>query len=160
MRAVSSVLLGLAVATSLAAQTPATPPRPANPVATVTPTPPPIRPALDYDSLAFGRQLTDWFYAGQVDSLFAHSDSAMQVNFPHDKWVEATGQWLTHAGAETSLLEERWAKRNGLRQYWRVMNVSNFPDGAVMLRWVLEPGKRIAGVGMNPASQAPPVDPN
>ncbi|HET7041254.1 MAG TPA: hypothetical protein VFI13_04520 [Gemmatimonadales bacterium] len=153
MRQLSSALLGLLLATSLAAQTPS--PAPA------TPTPPPPTPvALDYDSLAFGRQLTDWFYAGQVDSLFAHSDAGMQANFPRDKWVEATGQWLTRAGMETSLVEERWVRRNGIRQYWRVMNVSNFPDGAVMLRWVLEPGKKIGGVGMNPASQAPTVDPN
>ncbi len=150
MRRLAQVLLGLTLAASLSAQTPA----PAAPVA-----PPPAPRALDYDSLAFGRQLTDWFYAGEVDSLVAHSDSGMRAAFGRDKWVEATGQWLTRAGTETSLVEERWVRRNGLRQYWRVMNVSNFPDGAVMLRWALEPGKRIAGVGMNPASQAPAVDP-
>lgn len=160
MRFVSSALLGFALATPLAAQTTGAPAHAVSPASAVTPTPPPVRPALDYDSLAFARQLTNWFYAGEVDSLAAHADSGMQANFGRDKWVEATGQWLTRAGAETSLLEERWVKRNGSRQYWRVMNVSNFPDGAVMLRWVLEPGKRIAGVGMNPASQAPPVDPN
>ena len=153
MRRLSPVLLGLALAAPLSAQTP--PPAPAAATA------PAIAPVtLDYDSVAFARQLTDWFYAGEVDSLFAHSDAGLQANFPRDKWVEATGMWLTRAGIETSLVEERWVKRSGIRQYWRVMNVSNFPDGAVMLRWALEPGKKIAGVGMNPASQAPPVDAN
>ena len=153
MRRLSPVLLGLALAAPLSAQTPAPAPAPS-----ATPAAAPV--ALDYDSVAFAHQLTDWFYAGEVDSLFAHSDAGLQANFPRDKWVDATGQWLTRAGSETSLVEERWVRRNGLRQYWRVMNVSNFPDGAVMLRWALEPGKKIAGVGMNPASQAPPVDPN
>ena len=154
MRRFAPALLGLALAVSLSAQTPAPAPAPTPSAAAST-----VPRALDYDSIGFAHQLTDWFYAGEVDSLYAHSDAGMQANFPRDKWVEATGQWLTRAGTETSLVEERWVKRNGFRQYWRVMNVSNFPDGAVMLRWVLEPGKKIAGVGMNPASQAPAVDP-
>ena len=153
MRSFAPALLGLTLAVSLSAQSPAPSPAPS-----ASPSPAPR--ALDYDSLAFGRQLTDWFYAGEVDSLVAHSDSGMRATFGRDQWVQATGQWLTRAGSETSLVEERWVKRNGFRQYWRVMNVSNFPDGAVMLRWALEPGKKIAGVGMNPASQAPAVDPN
>lgn len=156
-RGLNLLLLGASLAAApLAAQTPAPSPTTA-PAPAAAPAP---RAALDYDSLAFGRQLTEWFYAGQTDSLFAHSDSAMQVNFGKDKWTQATMQWISHAGEETSVVEERWVRRNGLRQYWRVVQASGFPDGPVMLRWVLTPGKRIAGVGMNPASQAPAVDPN
>lgn len=150
---IRTTVAALLLAVPLAAQTP-TPATPATLPAR------PVAKALDYDSLAFARQLTTWFYAGEVDSLYAHSDSGMQANFPKEQWAQATTQWLTRAGSELTLLEERWVKRNGHRQYWRVMNVSGYADGAVMLRFVLEPGKRVAGVGMNPANQAPPVDPN
>ena len=157
MRTLCSALLGLSLAASLAAQTPT----PVSPP-TAAPVPAPATPpaALDYDSVAFARQLTQWFYAGQADSLFAHGDSMMQVNFPKAKWAEATMQWIGHIGEESRLIEERWVKRNGRRQYWRIISATEFTDQPVMLRFVLEPGRKIAGVGMNPASQAPPVDPN
>lgn len=154
MRRALFALLGLPLAASLAAQTPA--PAPVPPV----PTPPPPAVALDYDSVAFARQLTTWFYAGQSDSLFAHGDSSMQIHFTKAQWSEAMMQWTGHVGEESKLVEERWVKRNGRRQYWRVINATDFTGEPIMLRFVLEPGKRIAGVGMNPASQAPPVDPN
>ncbi|HWA40168.1 MAG TPA: hypothetical protein VG712_01060 [Gemmatimonadales bacterium] len=148
-------LLGASVAAPLAAQTPA--PAAATPAAAPAPTPP---PTLDYDSLAFGRQLTSWFYAGESDSLFAHSPAEMQAQMTKEAWGQAMMQFVGRAGSEASLVEERWVKRGGKRQYWRVFNATEFTQEPVMLRWVLLPGKMIGGVGMNPASQAPPVDPN
>ena len=157
MRSVATALAGLAFATALAAQTPA-------PTATPTatqPAPPPPAVKLDYDSLAFGRQVTEWFYAGQADSLWAHSLPQVQEQLgSKEKWQEAYFDFTQHAGSETSLVEERFVKRNGHRQYWRVIRASDFNDEPVMIRWVLMPGKMIGGIGMNPASQAPPVDPN
>lgn len=154
MRRVLSALLGLPLAASLAAQTPATPPPAA------TPAPHPIPVALDYDSVAFAHQLTAWFYAGEADSLWAHSDSGMQAQFPVAEWRDATLQFATRGGTELSVVEERWVRRNGHRQYWRVINASNFTDAPLMLRFALAPGRKVMGVGMNPANQAPTVDPN
>lgn len=153
-----NALLGALVAAPLAAQTPAPAPAPA---AAAAPAPAPApAPKLDYDSLAFGRQLTNWFYAGEADSLFAHSPAEMQAQMTKEAWGQAMMQFVGRAGAEASLVEERWVKRNGKRQYWRVFNATEFTQEPVMLRWVLLPGKMIGGVGMNPASQAPPTDPN
>ena len=148
-------LAGLLGAAPLAAQTPAA--APATPAAAPAPTPP---AKLDYDSLAFGRQLTNWFYAGEADSLFAHAPAEMQAQMTKEAWGQAMMQFVGRAGSEASLVEERWVLRNGKRQYWRVFNATEFTQEPVMLRWVLLPGKMIGGVGMNPASQAPPVDPN
>ncbi len=161
MRSLKSLaLLGLtslSLSASLAAQTPAATTAPA-----AAPAPDPTRvipPKLDYDSLAFARQLTNWFYASEADSLFAHSAPEMQGQMTKEGWSQAMAQFVGRVGFETSLVEERWVKRNGRRQYWRVLHASDFPDEPVMLRFALLPGKLMAGVGMNPASQAPPVDP-
>ena len=157
-------LLGLAALTvaaaPLSAQTPATPATPATAAAPATPPAPPAK--LDYDSLAFARQLTLWFFTSEVDSLWAHTTPDMQANMPGGKaaWSEMIGQFIERAGAESQLVEERWVKRNNRRQYWRIFRATDFADDAVMLRWVLLPGKMVGGLGMNPASQAPPVDPN
>ena len=69
-------------------------------------------------------------------------------------------QLTARAGAEASLVEERWVKRNNTRQYWRVFNATDFTDEPVVVRWALLPGKMIAGLGMNPLSRAPAADPN
>jgi hypothetical protein len=157
----TSLSLGASfVAGPLSAQTPA-----ASPAATPTAAPAPdprtvIPPKLDYDSLAFARQMIDWFYAAQIDSLWAHTHPMMQQQMgSKEKYSEMFAQFLQHAGSETSLVEERWVKRNGKRQYWRTINASDFPDQPLMIRWVLEPGKLVGGMGLNPQSQAPAVDP-
>lgn len=151
-------LLGASVAAPLAAQTPAPA---ATPAAAAAPAPAPAPPQkLDYDSLAFARQLTLWFYSGESDSLFAHTTAEMQTQMTKEQWSQAIMQFSGRVGSEASLVEERWVKRNGHRQYWRVLNATDYTDQPVMLRFSLLPGKIINGVGMNPANQAPPIDPN
>ena len=157
MKSLSRIaLLGLFAAAPVAAQTPAPAPT-ATPAAAPASTPP---AKLDYDSLAFGRQLTLWFYVGEADSLFAHSPTEMQAQMTKEAWGQAMMQFVGRAGSEASLVEERWVTRNGKRQYWRILNATDYTEQPVMLRFALIPGKLMVGIGMNPLSQAPPVDPN
>ena len=162
----SLALLGLLWAVPTVAQTRTPTPAP-TPAAAPTPTPAPAatpRPApakLDYDSLAFGRLAHGWVLAGEVDSLWAHSDSAFRVALgSKDRWAAMQMELAGRAGVEVSVVEERWIKRNNTRQYWRVFNASDFTEQPLVIRWALLPGKMIAGLGMNPLSNAPPADPN
>ena len=120
--------------------------------------PPP--PKLDYDSLAFGRQLTQWFLYGELDSLWAHSDSTLIQNIGGDRgfWSDQIAQFALQLGQETALVEERWVQRLGKRQYWRMIRLTDAPE-PYALRWVLSPGKKVSGLGINPMSALPPVDP-
>ena len=153
----ATALLSLLWAAQATAQTPAATPAPA---AAPAPAPAPP-PKLDYDSVAFGRQVNTWFLTGDVDSLWAHTDSALKVAMKSkDEWMNMYMQFTSRAGTEASLVEERWVKRNNVRQYWRIFRATEFTDDAVALRWALRPGKTIVGLGMNPLSQVPPVDPN
>jgi hypothetical protein len=120
--------------------------------------PPP--PKLDYDSLAFGRQLTQWLLYAEVDSLWAHSDTSLQSAFGGNKevWTDQIAQFAIQFGQETALVEERWVQRLGKRQYWRTMKLTESGE-PIALRWVLLPGKKTSGYGINPVSALPPVDP-
>lgn len=110
------------------------------------------------DSLALARQYTAWLYAGEADSLVAHSTPEALESFSTiDRWTSYTEMIGSRAGEEVSVIEESWKLRNGDCQYWRVATFSGM-DEPFLLRWVLTPDGRIAGVGLGPETQAPPVD--
>lgn len=118
------------------------------------------RPAqLPADSLDRARKYTLWLYSNQSDSLYAALDSASRHDLGSAKAVEGwVASLATFAGTEDSLVSERWVTRNGRRQYWRTAKFSGFPE-PVQVRWVLTTKGEISGLGINPASSAPPVDP-
>lgn len=110
------------------------------------------------DSLARARQYTAWLYAGQADSLLAHSTDETRAQFAEPPGYGRLSETIAHrAGFELAVLDETWKLRNGSCQYWRTARVSGMEE-PLLVRWVLDPGGRIAGVGLGPLSQAPPVD--
>lgn len=120
----------------------------------------PAPPRLEYDSVAFGRQLTQWLLYAEIDSLWAHSDTSLQNAYKvKEQWLNDVEQFASFAGQEYGLVEERFVQRLGHRQYWRFMKMSEFTSEPIALRWVLLPGKKTLGYGVNPLSQLPPVDP-
>jgi hypothetical protein len=146
---------------ALHAQTPAGTPAATSSVtaaSTTAPTPPPVVHPKIGNELELGRKYTQWFYAAQFDSLWAHmsEDSRKEIG-----QASAMGEWLdqltTHAGEETKVIEEKVVMRKGNPQYWRTADFSMMAE-PLMLRWVIVDGE-IFGIGMNPASQAPPIDP-
>lgn len=68
-------------------------------------------------------------------------------------------QASARAGTEASLVEERWVRRNGDRQYWRISRFTDFTDEPVVLRIIILPTGEWGGMGFNPLSRVPPVDP-
>jgi hypothetical protein len=106
------------------------------------------------DSLALARQYTTWLYAGDVDSLVAHSTEEMAASGDYAR----VGQLIAErAGVELEVSEETWKMRNGKCQYWRTSQFSAM-DEPLLLRWVLDPQGRISGLGAGPYTQAPPVE--
>ena len=165
-------------ATMLAAQaTPATPPsspRPAPapvpavaPAPAVTPAPAaapatPAAPAAPIkpigNEIELGRKFTQWLFTAQFDSLFAHADADGQQTLGKPEEMQAhLDELVARLGDESEVIEEKVVMRNGKPQYWRTSNYSLAPE-PFMLRWVIVKGQ-IMGIGMNPASQAPPIDP-
>ena len=118
------------------------------------------RPAqLLPDSLERARKFTAWLYTNQTDSLFAYMDSASQHDLKVPKAYEETVAELAMlAGVEEQLIGERWVTRNGKRQYWRTAKFSGIGE-PFLVRWVIVAPGIIGGLGLGPASQAPPIDP-
>ena len=113
------------------------------------------------DSLALGRLFTDWLVAGNADSLWAYMDDTTEMEGGKAGFVaqveRSRATLMQRAGFEEEVIEEKFVKRNGLTQYWRTGRYSG-NDEPIMIRWVIVNG-RLAGFGMNPARQAPPIDP-
>jgi hypothetical protein len=112
------------------------------------------------DSLAHARQLTIWFFSGQIDSVVAHLDSAGRGLEAESTYQRRFEELTSRVGVETEVLEEKFAKRNGSTQYWRTSRFSEFTSEPVVFRWAFNRNGEIIGIGMNPQSQAPPVDPD
>lgn len=110
------------------------------------------------DSLALARQYTTWLYAGEVDSLLAHSTDETRSEMEESGGFTSMGQMIAErAGVELEVSEETWKLRNGACQYWRTAQFSSLEE-PILIRWVLDPQGRIEGLGAGPYTQAPPVE--
>jgi len=111
------------------------------------------------NEMELGRKYTEWLYTSRFDSLFAHmsEESRSEMGSP-ETMDEQFAQFAAQIGEETKVLEEKVVMRKGNPQYWRTADFSMAPE-PVMIRWVIVNGE-IWGIGINPASQAPPIDPD
>ncbi|HQR17280.1 MAG TPA: hypothetical protein PK948_02860 [Gemmatimonadales bacterium] len=144
---------------ALTAQTPA-PAAPATATTSATaaaPAAPEVHPKVG-NEIELGRKFTAWLYVGQFDSLFTRmsKDAQEQMKSP-DEMAGEFDQFTAQVGEETGVVEEKVVMRKGNPQYWRTANFSMAPE-PIMIRWVIVNGE-IWGIGINPASQAPPIDP-
>lgn len=114
---------------------------------------------LSTDSLERARRYATWLLTSRSDSLYASLDSTSRRQFGSASvFDEIAADLAIRAGAEERVMEERWVNRLGKRQYWRTSKYSA-ADEPMMLRLVILPTGELAGVGLNPQSQAPPTDP-
>jgi hypothetical protein len=120
----------------------------------------PQTPSAKPDRIALGRQYTQWFYQGQTDSLWSRMEQGVrdQLKTP-DEIRRGADELVARAGNEVEVISEKVVKRNGQMQYWRTAKFDRAPE-PMMVRWVIGDDGKIIGVGMNPASQAPPIDPD
>ena len=115
----------------------------------------------DTQWILYGRQLTEWFFAGQTDSIIAHSDPGVIEHMDGAKGLlEARDELAGRAGAETEVIVDKMTKRKGNMQYWRESKYELMPDNPIVLRFVFNPQAQIIGIGMGPASSTPAPDPS
>ena len=148
----------MAAPLSLFAQTTASTATPAAPAAAAAPAAPPsVHPRVG-NEIELGRKYTEWLYTGRFDSLFVHMSEDARKEMENPSAMSAQwDQFAAQVGEETKVLEEKVWMRKGNPQYWRTAEFSTAPE-PVMIRWVIVNGE-IWGIGINPASQAPPIDP-
>lgn len=112
------------------------------------------------DRIALGRKYALWMYAGASDSLYAAMSPDMQKDLGSpDEILNRADQLASRAGSETEVVSEKVVKRNGQWQYWRTAKFTQAPE-PLTIRFVIADDGTIVGIGMNPASQPPPVDPD
>jgi len=118
-----------------------------------------VTQATPRDSLLFSRRMTEWFFTAVKDSMWAYTSDDMKKNMEKpDAWVDNLAELTANVGVELQVVEEKFVRRLGNTQYWRTSKYSNASE-PIMLRFAFSKSFQIVGLGMNPASQAPPVDP-
>jgi hypothetical protein len=117
------------------------------------------RPRLPNDSVAIARKYATWITTNRFDSLIAHRAPGDPNTVTATEMSDRYAQVWARVGTEATLVEERWVRRNGQRQYWRVARYSDFADEPVVLRVVINPDGSYGGDGINPLSRVPPIDP-
>jgi phosphate-selective porin len=149
---IAAPALLFAQTTASSATAPAAAAAPAAPAA-----PPVVHPRVG-NEIELGRKYTEWLYTGQFDSLFVHMSEDARKDMESASAMSARfDEFVAQAGEETKVMEEKVVMRKGNPQYWRTAEFSMAPE-PVMIRWVIVNGE-IWGIGINPASQAPPIDP-
>ena len=131
----------------------------AAPAAPATTTAPAVN-WTDTQWILYGRQVAEWFFAGQTDSVLAHSSPDVLDRMDGAKGLlEARDQLLARAGSETKVITDKMTKRKGNAQYWRESDYENAPE-PIVLRFVFNAQAQIIGIGMGPLSQTPAPDPS
>ena len=118
-------------------------------------------PAVNWNDtqwILYGRQMVEWFFAGQTDSIIAHTSPDVLDRMGGDKGLlEARDQLLARAGSETKVITDKMTKRKGNPQYWRESDYENGPE-PIVLRFVFNAQAQVIGIGMGPLSQTPAPD--
>ncbi len=113
---------------------------------------------LPNDSLEIGRRYARWFLTSQVDSLVAHiPERSLSAIGGRDALMQRMMEVAARAGETQGVVEERFAWRNGQRQYWHAVNTTLLGE-PLLVRIVISPNGDMIGLGLGPMSQAPPVD--
>lgn len=115
-------------------------------------------PHLPPDSMEIGRKYIEWWLGAEVDSLRSVMTAEMQERWTEELTLERMDMVAEQIGFPTDVVEEKYVMRNGMPQYWYTAEFDNAPE-PFMIRWVITPDGKIAGVGLNPASMAPETDP-
>jgi hypothetical protein len=148
-----AVVLVLALATAPASAQTAAPTAPAASTA----------PAVNWNDtqwILYGRQITEWFFAGQTDSVLAHSSPDVLERMGGAQGLTgARDELLARAGSETKVISDKMTKRKGNPQYWRESTYENAPE-PIVLRFVFNAQAQVIGIGMGPRSQSPAPDPS
>lgn len=114
--------------------------------------------SLPNDSLEIGRRYARWFLTGQVDSLVTHiPERSLSALGGRESLMQRMMEVAARAGETQGVVEERFAWRNGQRQYWHAVNTTLLGE-PLLVRIVISPNGEMIGLGLGPMSQAPPVD--
>jgi hypothetical protein len=120
-------------------------------------------PAVNWNDtqwILYGRQIAEWFFGGQTDSILAHSSpDVLERMGGAQGLLGARDELLARAGSETKVITDKMTKRKGNPQYWRESDYENAPE-PIVLRFVFNAQAQVIGIGMGPLSQSPAPDPS
>ena len=119
---------------------------------------PAMPPPPTTDLVVAGRKLGNWILSNQLDSVVLNLAPNSNADTVRMELTRLVGEIAIHGGNELKVNEEKVVRRNGRYQYWRISEFENAPS-TVLLRIVLTPDGKYAGIGIGLLNNAPPTDP-
>lgn len=119
---------------------------------------PAMPPPPTTDLVVAGRKLGNWILSNQLDSIVLNLAPNSNADTVRMELTRLVGEIAIHGGNELKVNEEKVVRRNGRYQYWRISEFENAPS-TVLLRIVLTPEGKYAGIGIGLLNNAPPTDP-
>lgn len=119
---------------------------------------PAMPPPPTTDLVVAGRKLGNWILSNQLDSVVLNLAPNSNADTVRMELTRLVGEIAIHGGNELKVNEEKVVRRNGRYQYWRISEFENAPS-TVLLRIVLTPEGKYAGIGIGLLNNAPPTDP-
>ena len=119
---------------------------------------PAMPPPPTTDLVVAGRKLGNWILSNQLDSVVLNLAPNSNADTVRMELTRLVGEIAIHGGNELKVNEEKVVRRNGRYQYWRISEFETAPS-TVLLRIVLTPDGKYAGIGIGLLNNAPPTDP-
>jgi hypothetical protein len=152
LRSLAVVATLVLVTANAAAQSPSSAPAPGADAKPAMP------PAPTTDLVVAGHKLANWILSNQLDSVVANLAPSSNADTVRMELTRLVGEIAIHGGNELKVTDEKVVRRNGRYQYWRTAEFETAPS-TVLLRIVLTPDGKYAGIGIGLANNAPPTDP-
>jgi murein DD-endopeptidase MepM/ murein hydrolase activator NlpD len=111
--------------------------------------------AAESPVVARGRQLTQWFFAGELDSVRAGFDAQMSRAFSPQQMQTFLAQLREQLGSEKRVVDEREGVRDGKRIYSRLCEYEKAPI-LFEVQWTFDAEDRVAGFFIRPPTSAFP----
>jgi len=123
----------------------------------------PSAPTVEDATVDLGRELTQEFYDGKFDDLFARFSDELKQELPKPKLIFMHDGNMAKLGAETEVVSEHADRQGGYRRYLRRARYENY-DGVVDVQWAFRDDDSVALFMMSPetdetAPAAPPAAP-
>ena len=127
----------------------------ATPIVAQSAAPVPLSGADSTRLMELGHTYMRWMLSGKTDSLVgAMTKEFLDGSGGAAGTAERISMLAEHGGKEVGTPIEKMTRRGGNPQFWHEATFELFADEPLVIRLVLEPNGKIAGVGMGPKSSA------
>ena len=107
--------------------------------------------AMPENPLELGRELTNWFYSGEMAPIWSKMDDRMRGAMGSEQNLDAFRQQVeAQLGTETNVVDEQMTAAPPYQVYVRTASFSNY-DQPITVQWTFDESGKVSGFFVKPA---------